>query len=172
MADPRCQRYSGQWASGRFGGSGIDRHMYRAGDGKSRSGAPSSFSVRPADWYSKYGERDRSMSLRASEGGRSGARSVPPEMMVSTRAKEDDEIDSLMQQMEHELNEKRKLRQEINQCKEILRQHRQVESRARKSGGTNFDALAYSRARGPQRVKISGLFPNIPHPASYRLDLL
>ena len=167
MADPRCERYSGQWASGRFGGSGIDRHMYRAGDGKSRSGAPSSFSVRPADWYSKYGERDRSMALRAS-----GSRSVPPEVMMGTRSSEDDEIDALMTQMEVELQKKRKLRQEINQCKEILRQDRKVKSQARRSGGTNFDSLSYSRARGPQRTKLTGLFPHIPSPASYRLDLL
>jgi hypothetical protein len=170
MADgPRCERYSGQWTSGRFGSSGIDRHPYRASDGKSRSGAPSSFSVRPETWYSKYGERDKSMSLRAS-----GSRSVPPELMMGTRSEEDDEVDKLMDAMEKELQKKRQLRQEIAHCKEILRQANKVKSQTqrRSSGGTNFEALSYSRARGIQRVKLTGLFPHIQSPASYNLGLL
>ena len=167
--DPRCERYSGYWTSGRFGSSGIDRHPYRASDGKSRSGAPSSYSVRPESWYSKYGERDRSMALRAS-----GSRSVPLEAMMSTRTAEDDEIDELMDQMEKELAEKRRLRKEIAQCKLVLQQANKMRSRSmrRSSGGTNFESLSYSRARGIQRVKLTGLFPHIPNPASYNLGLL
>ena len=169
MADPRCERYSGNWTSGRFGSSGIERHPYRASDGKSRSGAPSSFSVRPETWYSKYGDGARSRSLRAS-----GSRSVPLEAMMGTRTAEDNEIDQLMDQMEQELAKKRELRREIALCKEILQQANLAKSKSmrRSSGGTNFESLSYSRARGIQRVKLTGLFPHIPNPASYNLGML
>ena len=164
--NPRCDRYSPFWTSGRFGSSGIDRHPYRASDGKSRSGAPSSFSVRPETWYSKYGARDRSMSLRAS-----GSRSVPLEAMMGTRTAEDDEIDHLMDQMDAELAKKRQLRREIAECKQILQQASKAKLKSL-PGGTNFESLSYSRARGPQRVRLSGLFPHISNPASYNLGML
>ena len=109
------------------------------------------------------------MSLRVS-----GSRSVPPEAMMGTRTAEDDEIDELMNQMERELAKKRKLRKEIAQCKGILKQAEKTKgmNSRRASGGTNFESLSYSRARGIQRVKLTGLFPHIQNPASYDLGLL
>ena len=85
-----------------------------------------------------------------------------------------DKAFTLPDAMEKELQKKRQLRQEIAHCKEILRQANKVKSQTqrRSSGGTNFEALSYSRARGIQRVKLTGLFPHIQSPASYNLGLL
>ena len=89
---------------------------------------------------------------------------VPPRRLQS----------ELMSLMEAELAAKRRLRSEIAEYKEILRQHAADKSRTQRqrSGAMNFDSLSYNRARGPSPSKLTGLFPHIENPSSYDLGLL
>ena len=121
-------------------------------------------SLRPGEWYRKYGTASAAR-----------AKSVEPDMMMGGAGQRDEEeIDGLMSQLEVEIAKKRKLQEEIARCKQTLMQNAIESSRTkrRQGRGTDFGTLTFGRARGAQRVKLSGLYPQIKNPASYRLDML
>jgi len=121
-------------------------------------------SLRPGDWYRKYGTAS---AVRA--------KSVEPDMMMGGAGQRDEEeIDQLMTELEGEIAKKRQLQDEIARCKQILMQNAIETSRTirRQGRGTDFGTLTFGRARGAQKVKLTGLYPQIKNPASYRLDML
>ena len=132
-----------------------------------------SHTIRAEQWWTKYGSPQH-------RGQRSQprSRSVEPAMMLGKAARRDAELDEeiseLMSLMEAELAAKRRLRSEIAEYQEILRQHAADKSRTQRqrSGAMNFDSLSYNRARGPSPSKLTGLFPHIENPSSYDLGLL
>ena len=97
-------------------------------------------------------------------------------MMGGVGKREEAEMMSLMDELEREIAMKRKLATEIRQCKELLRaaavDRGRTERQSSGSSGTNFEALSYSRARGIQRAKLSGMYPQIKSPAAYDLGAL